>query len=73
MNLIKELKKAGVTNFSNPFNRNCFESAHIHIWKDGTIRASVDFVAGNTCGEQKFRGYDFGKIVKEIETFLGSL
>ena len=64
--------------FNNPFAMDCVESIFIGIrkkWGKETFctYARVNFINGNTLGEQKFEDDDFQVVLKKVSTFITSL
>lgn len=69
--------KSGLSNFSNPFEKDCVQNIFFHIRKDFNghfqLNASVEFICNNTEGKQRFSSDDFGELVKEVEKFIQQL
>lgn len=69
----------GVSILKNPFNKECVTGISIIMSVNGLGRywwANVEFINGNTKGEQKFRDYkedEFARLVQDIQNFINSL
>jgi len=60
--------------FLNPFSKECVSCISIYIYPGDECRAYVDFINGNTKGQQEFKKYnDFKKMLDDIEAFVNTL
>jgi len=63
---------------ADPFQKNCFHSAHFFIGKNWggsglQYTATVKFKKENTTGQQDFEDKNFTDLVLKVEAFIQSL
>ena len=81
MNLLnKDGNSNGLSNFSDPFGKDCVETVRFFINKQPSFfkqnkrgSATVSFKKGSTSGEQEFFSDDFQDLVKQVDDFIKSL
>ena len=70
-------KKGVPSQLKDPFNKERIQSIHMHYynrsWSDPGWIATIEFINGNTRGEQKFEDKDFQSLLGKMEQFVNEL
>jgi hypothetical protein len=75
----KSDKEKSISDLKNPFDKSCIEQIHIMIYKGRfeprEVRhfAKIEFINGNTKGEQEIRAENLPSLLSEIQNFIDNL
>lgn len=62
-----------LSEFNDPFKKNCVANVNIFLHNDGQHTATVETKNGDTKGEQRFRSKDVNDLFRRIDNYVNQL